>query len=1349
MTQQPSAQPFWHRISQRWRRQVWWLATALLLLLALYIVLARQVMSMLPEFRDTVQSRLAEALDMPVTIGQLHGHMDGMNPVFVFDDVALSPADGDAAPLTLRRVEISLAPLDSLLARGLRLRQLWISGMDLHLVRGEDGAIRFRGLEAFEQDQLDAVDSLSEVLEHVYRQRRIVLDDVSARFDWPGMPPLRTENMALALVREQGEHRLAVTLSAADRPLELDVRLQLRGAAYSLEDLDGSAYVRVRGDNLEYWLPEDWPLPLKPESASGQVEAWGRLRGGEVQQANVVLATRDVALRHVQADERWLLDGLDASLAVRREGGEYVVLLDELRASTEAAGALRVGPLALRWDGRRSAESRWAVRGEQINATRLREQLVAWPFPLPDNLLALRQRLVDLAPAGELSAVHVRGEGTRLEHFSARFIDLAISADEAQPGVQGLSGWAAGSPEAGVLHLTSPALVLELNTLFDAPVAASMGGTLRWQRETGEAAQTRLAGMLPQPGDSDDADADASDASDASGPADDIAVWRIESGRLQASNADAHGEAMFGLDLAAGHRPRLRLLADIRDGVAAHASRYIPLQRMPEPLTAWFGHAFSGGEVSRGRFLYEGAVGIEPDRQQDRTFQMTFTVDDFGLRFLTDWPQVEALQGTVLVDGVTVHGRDLSGRFLGADISAADVDVLGTTPGGQPRVTVEGSVQGPLSALQTLLQETPVQGQLPEEIADWQVQGGALQGQLDLSIPLAAHSPPLQVEAQAAVEAGTLHNPARRLTVNALQGEGRFSLGEGLHFPALSARLFDAPVTASVNSDARHTHLDIRGAMAMVRLRDWLRMPWLTALEGRTDYRARLRLPRRAGAGAPRLTVDTDLSGVSVGLPPPLGKMAASPQRLQLVLEGGDTNRLSLSVPPLMSARLEYDEDGLTRGGLRFGEREAGLPPSGLLIDGRTGVLDLGAWLGVLLGPDTEGPATQLPPVRLALDSDQLLLLNEPLGPASFSARQSGGGWSLALASEPLAGEVRVPAGYALRGEQPMQLDIDRLRWPLTAPLPPDADGPSAAQRVVEAAAELAGDQTGELVSSLVLSPDPSRIPVADIRAADVSLYGRHFGQWQAQLRPEGDDLRVANLRGRWGETSVVGDLDWRRDEGGAQHSRFAGSFESGQLADLLSLFNMETFVESEDARGSLDLGWQGSPLEFDYRRLHGDVSLDIRDALLPSADRRTSALRLLGLVNVGHTLARRLRLDFSDVVSQGLVADSIRGNFSVDGPEILTDNLRIRSPSAEFAIAGGLDLQRQTMEYDIEVTLPLSGNLYAGCLAGPAACAGIFVVERLWGERLEKMTSMGYHVSGSWDEPDVEETESALPPSG
>ena len=142
-----------------------------------------------------------------------------------------------------------------------------------------------------------------------------------------------------------------------------------------------------------------------------------------------------------------------------------------------------------------------------------------------------------------------------------------------------------------------------------------------------------------------------------------------------------------------------------------------------------------------------------------------------------------------------------------------------------------------------------------------------------------------------------------------------------------------------------------------------------------------------------------------------------------------------------------------------------------------------------------------------------------------------------------------------------------------------------------------------------------------------------------------------------------------------------------------------------------------------------------------PKTDSKTSALRVLGVFNVA-TVSRRLRLDFSDLYKKGLSFEELSGDFNLDGSLVATSNLQIKSPSAELRLRGEMDIEAETLNHYMEVTLPVSSNLYVGCLAGPAACAGIFVVERLWGDRLETMTSLGYRVTGSWDEPKVEEAQ-------
>lgn len=1294
MTRSPARNRL-RRQLERLRTYLWWLVTLVLLLLAVYVVLARQLMTMAPDFREPLQNLVADRLGTPVTIGGLRGYLDGVSPVFVLQDVQLPAADADGAPLTLRHVELGIDLWRTLLARELRLHQLWITGLDLHLVRDEAGRIHLRGLEALGGNH-DNPDGVRGLLDMIYRQQRLVLDDIRARVDWPGLPPLRSEDASLALVKEGRSRHLALRFSAQDRPFSLDARLTLRGEAYALKDISGDGYLRVEGEQLEYWLPERWPLPIKPEAAAGRVELWGALHEGTVAEASAVLATRDVRLRHHDHPQSWILDRLNARFAVRRLEDGYQLVLDQVRGQTEHVGELRAGPLALWWDGRISRDTAWRLRAESLNATALREQLLAWPFPLPSSVATVREKLVALAPAGQVPALYLAGSGARITAFNGRFLALSVAANDSQPGAQGVSGWVAGTLQDGVVRVLSPSLVLDMPALFEQPLAASLGGLLRWQRDA-------QGGLL------------------------------VHSGVLRANNADARGEALLSLSLVPEQAPQLSLRAEIHDGNAARAARYIPRERMSDGLSAWLGQAFISGTLERGRILYEGPLRYDRLRQQERTQQMAFTVRDLDLHFLDGWPVVQAINGTVLIDGLDISGRGLQARYMQSEVRDASVDVVDILPEERPLLVISGEVAGPATDLQTLLRDTPLKEQVPEALNDWDIRGGTLAGHLLLHLPLQAGDPRREVLVQARASQVNLHSGVWRLAATSLAGAGSFSLRGGLQWPTLTGELLGSPVKGSVRTDTDTLRINAEGTVPMPVLRNWLNKPWLAPMAGTLGYRAGLSLPR--GGGTVRLQVDSDLAGVSAALPAPLGKTADERRDAQLVLtvrEG--VQRYNVLLADLLAAQLQVNQDGvLSRGALRFGARGVALPETGLRIDGWLPALDPVPW-GLMIAAGEGlfaggGGGTALPPVSLAVDTNALRMQGQALGQGSLSVQQLETGWHLALGSSPLAGEVFLPRDYALRGERPLVVDIERLRWPFGEAVPA-ADSPFD---------ELSLQQL-----------DPLRVPVADVSLRNVIIQGRDYGQWQGQVRPVTSGARISALTGRWQSTTFSGELDWQRDGAGdSTRSSLTGTYNSRDLAALLGNFGLESFIESQDASGSADVTWRGSPLEFDYRRLGGTLSVDIANALLPSTDRRTSALRLLGLINVGNTLNRRLRLDFSDVISEGLVADRIRGHFTFDGPRISTDNLRIRSPAAEFAIAGTLALDVQTMDYGIEVTLPLSSNLYAGCLAGPAACAGIFVVERLWGDRLEKMTSMGYRVTGPWDNPKVEEVQGMFERAG
>ena len=130
--------------SARWRntlrRQLWWLVAVPVLLLAAYVVVARQLMLLVPDYRQDLEALLEQRLGFPIEIEDLRGEMDGLSPRFQLRGLTLPDADGEPS-LRLDQVAVSVKVLPTLWHRQPYLRELSVRGVDLHLVRGPDGPL--------------------------------------------------------------------------------------------------------------------------------------------------------------------------------------------------------------------------------------------------------------------------------------------------------------------------------------------------------------------------------------------------------------------------------------------------------------------------------------------------------------------------------------------------------------------------------------------------------------------------------------------------------------------------------------------------------------------------------------------------------------------------------------------------------------------------------------------------------------------------------------------------------------------------------------------------------------------------------------------------------------------------------------------------------------------------------------------------------------------------------------------------------------------------------------------------------------------------------------------------------
>ncbi|MFN3713876.1 MAG: YhdP family protein [Alcanivoracaceae bacterium] len=1257
----------WRRRLADWMRgKLWWFAAGAVLLLAIWVVLVRQLLSMTPAWRADLEALIEARIQTPLEIGALSGHLSGLSPVFVLEDVRLPGADPAQPGLRLDRIELTVDVLPSLLNRTLRARSLVVRGLDIQLEIDEHGQLRLSGIEALGSASTSPESPHKQLLTILYRQKRIQVEEVTGTLRMAGIPDLQISDLALTMVSSGEHHRLAVRVATAEAQTVLDVRLDLRGDAFERGDLNGRGYVRLELAGPEPWMLAHWPERVRPEHFHGQLEGWLTIRAGELEKSALRTRLNDVTLTGDPLEQDWSLQRLEADASLNRDGNGYRAEVVRLvLASGEEVW--QPGAASLAWSA--GPERHWGLALHEVDLAPFARLLAQTPWQADHDWVRLSDAMVGFQPEGVLRRLTLRGTDRQVKRVSARFDGVSLLSDGARPGVSGLTGWVSGSAEGGHGRIDSPTLSLLLPAQFDQPFSAAASGPFRW-RHDGE-------------------------------------LLTVDTGWLQVKNDDARGQALATLSWRREQVPELTLMAALTDGRAAGAARYFPAKRLGAGVADWLSQAFVGGTVDLGQFLHQGPLVIDPARQQDRTLQMQYLSDNMTLRFLPDWPEVTNLSARVLIDGRHIIGRDVSGDLMGSRIEAASVDIPSRQDHEVPQLIISSTLAGPAQSIGQLLQGTPLAAQLPEELADWQVEAGQYQGHVLLYWPLEPEPQGATVRAIGRVDNVDIHSPARRLDVRSAGGEFAFDLNEGLQFPALSARVFDSPVKASVVTRAGEVRIDWTGDTSVTAVRDWLELDLLAPVSGDFSYRSSLSLPWRRSAPV-TLQVESMLESVAIDLPEPFAKRAGRPAAFRLDLTAAERGPdIRLRYQDWLSARLLLADGGLSAGRIRFGGGQALLPSRpGLTLEGRLRSFALADWTARLSGGEEAG-ALALPALDLRVG--QLDLFGFRVNDAMLTALADDNQWRLTLDASNLDATLKVPESFRLRGTQPMILVVDKAEL----------------QRIP-------GTGRGEL--------SPLKVPVMDVRLNSLLLNGEDMGRWQFAVRPSGDGVAIEELDAFWRSARVKGRIDWRQ-QGDRESSHFIGSFDTVNLARTLRQWKLPVFVESDDARAVVDLTWRGAPTELDYLALQGQASVAIGPGRFPKTDSKASALRVLGVFNLT-TVSRRLRLDFTDLYKKGLSFEEVSGDFSLDGPQVGTSNLQIKSPSAEFRLRGEMDMANQQLDHYMEVTLPVSSNLYVGCLAGPAACAGIFVVERLWGDRLEKMTSLGYQVSGSWDDPRVEEVQ-------
>jgi uncharacterized protein YhdP len=267
----------------------------------------------------------------------------------------------------------------------------------------------------------------------------------------------------------------------------------------------------------------------------------------------------------------------------------------------------------------------------------------------------------------------------------------------------------------------------------------------------------------------------------------------------------------------------------------------------------------------------------------------------------------------------------------------------------------------------------------------------------------------------------------------------------------------------------------------------------------------------------------------------------------------------------------------------------------------------------------------------------------------------------------------------------------------------------------------------------------PTDFPDTNIQVARLSIGGRDMGSWRGELRHEDNNAVIRNLRVEMPEARLDGELSWYYLNG-RHRTAFNGQVLTGNILEVLRSWNYAPVLESRTGRFDLDFEWPGTPAYFDFDRLRGRIELRLTDGSILELD-EYEGVKLVGLLNFTRIL-RRLALDFSDLIRDGISYDVIEGELLFDrGFARVGDRLLIDGPATKFRFSGDADLIRDVLDVDMVMTVPLSSTFpLVALLAGvsPQAAAAIYVTERVFNNELERLSSARMHVTGSLEEPEL-----------
>ncbi|EHG6168821.1 AsmA2 domain-containing protein [Escherichia fergusonii] len=1083
----------------------------------------------------------------------------------------------------------------------------------------------------------------------------------------------------LTWLNDQARHRAEGQVSLSSLTGQhgvMQVRMDLQDNDGLLKD--GRIWLQADDIDVKPWLGKWMQDNIALETAQFSLEGWMTIDDGDIIGGDIWLKKGGASWLGEGKTHTLSVDNLTAHITREQPGWQFSIPDTRITMDDKPWPS---GALTLAWIPEQDVGGKNNQRSDElrIRASHLELAGLEGLRPLASKLSpALSEIWQATQPSGQINvlALDIPLQQTEKTRFQIDWRDLAWKQWKLLPGAEHFSGTLAGSVENASMTVSMKQAKMPYETVFRAPLEIEEG-------------VATINWLKNDKG------------------------FQLDGRNIDVKATAVHAHGGFRYLQPANDEPWLGILAGISTDDGSQAWRYFPENLMGKELVDYLSSAIQGGQADNATLVYGGNPQNFPYENNDGQFEVLVPLRNAKFAFQPDWPALTNLDIELdfINDGLWMRSDKVNlGGVQASNLTAVIPDYS------KEKLLIDADISGPGKAVGPYFDESPLKDSLGATLEQLQLDGN-VNARLHLDIPLNGEL--VTAKGEVALKNNSLFIKPLDSKLDNLSGKFRFINGNLTSEP-LTARWFNQPLnvdfTTNEGAKAYQVAVNLSGNWQPART-GVLPTQINDALSGSVtwDGKVGIELPYRAGA-----TYDVELRGdmknVSSHLPSPLEKSAGEPLPFTMNVKG---NLQGFELTGLVGENNHFNSHWML--GERLSLERAiwaadskTLPPlpehSGVELN--LPAMDGAEWLALFQqGVGNQVGNTTHFPEHITLRTPMLSLGGQRWNNLSIISEPSANGTVVEAQGR------EINASLAMHNNAPWLANIKYLYY-----------NPSVAKSNGTSSPFAAANQI-----SFQGWPD------AQIRCQQCWFWGQKYGRIDGDIAINGNTLTLSNGLLDTGYARLTADGEWVNAPGNERTS-IKGKLRGKKIDAAVEFFGVSTPIRNSSFNFEYDLHWRNPPWQPDEATLNGIIRTHLGKGELTDIS-TGHAGQLLRLLSVD-ALLRKLRFDFSDTFGEGFYYDSINSTAWIKDGVLHTDDTLVDGLEADIAMKGSVNLVQRKLNMEAVVAPEISATVgvAAAFAVNPIVGAAVFAASKVLGPLWSKVSILRYHISGTIDQPQINE---------